>query len=78
MSLSYPRKQWPNTPVHVIMTPIKQLHIVKPSNSILEVLQIMHQHGVNQAPVVDEKTIVGWIDRENLLRILQLHIAIGR
>lgn len=73
-----PRAQWPDTPARKIMTPIKQLHMVEPSNGILEVLQVMHQQGVNQVPVVDGETIVGWIDRERLLKILQLHIATGR
>ncbi len=78
MSQSTPRAQWFNTPVRMITTPFKHLHIVKPSNGILEVLQIMRQQGVNQVLVVDEETIVGWIDREHLLRILQLHVATER
>ena len=73
-----PRAQWSNTPVRMIMTPFKHLHMVKPSNGILEVLQIMRQQGVNQVPVVDGESIVGWVDREHLLRILQLHVATGR
>ena len=76
--VKYPRAQWTNTPVRMIMTPFKELHMVKPSNSILEVLQIMRQQGVNQVPVVNDEDIVGWIDREHLLNILQLHIAPGR
>lgn len=76
--VKYPRPQWSQTPVRMIMTPFKNLHMVKPSNSILEVLQIMRQQNVNQVPVVTEEAIVGWIDRERLLNILQLHIATGR
>jgi len=77
-AIKCPRAQWPDTPVRTVMTPLNSLHMVKSSNSILEVLQVMHQQGVNQVPVVDVETIVGWIDREHLLKILQLHIATGR
>lgn len=73
-----PRTQWPSTPVREIMTPVERLYMVQPSNGILEVLQIMRQHGINQVPVTDNGEIVGWIDREHLLNILQLHIATGR
>ena len=73
------RDQWPRTPVREIMTPAKRLHMVKSSNSILEVLQIMRQQSINQVPVVvDEKKIVGRIDREHILKILQLHAATDR
>ncbi|MDV6343789.1 site-2 protease family protein [Nitrosomonas sp. Is37] len=73
-----PREQWSSTPVREIMTPLKRLYIAKPNNSILEVLQIMNEYGINQVPVVDEGKIVGWIDREHILKILQLHIDTGR
>lgn len=73
-----PREQWPVMLVRDIMTPAERLHMVEPSNGILEVLQIMRQHGINQVPVADKGEIVGWIDREHLLNILQLHVATGR
>jgi Zn-dependent protease/predicted transcriptional regulator len=72
------RAQWPSTPVREIMTPVKSLYTVKPSSGMLEVLQIMRQHDINQVPVVDEGTIVGWINREHLLKILELHTLIER
>lgn len=73
-----PRAQWNNTPVRKMMTPADQFYTVKPSNNILEVLQIMQERNINQVPVMDEGAIVGWIDREHLLRILQLHSLIER
>ena len=73
-----PREQWPSTPARHVMTPLEQLHIAKPSNTILEALQIMSEHGINQVPIIDKGVIVGWVDREHLLRILQLHTATGR
>lgn len=73
-----PREQWSSTPVREIMTPLNRLYIAKPSHSILELLQVMNEYGINQVPVVDGGKIVGWIDREHLLKILQLHIDTGR
>lgn len=73
-----PREQWPETPVRMKMTPVNRLHTAKPSNSILEVLKIMREHNINQVPVADEENIVGWIDREHLLEIIQLHSTVER
>lgn len=73
-----PREQWPHTPVGRIMTPIERLYMVTPANSALEVLHIMRLHSVNQVPVTDGEKIVGWIDREHILKILQLHVETGR
>lgn len=77
-AIKYPRAQWSNTPVRAIMTPLDRLYVVKPTDSILEVFHIMQQHGINQVPVVEQRRIVGWIDREHILRILQLHVEAGR
>jgi len=76
--IKYPREQWPAMPVRNIMTPFDRLYIAKPFNTILEVLQIMSEHGINQVPIIDENVITGWVDREHLLRILQLHTTTGR
>ncbi|MCW5617836.1 MAG: site-2 protease family protein [Nitrosomonas sp.] len=73
-----PRVQWPETPVRSKMTPVNRLHTVKPSNSIFEVLQIMREHNINQVPVANEENIVGWVDREHLLKIIQLHSTVER
>lgn len=77
-AIKCPRAQWNNTPVRKMMTPADQFYTVKPSNNILEVLQIMQERNINQVPVMDEGEIVGWIDREHLLRILRLHSLIDR
>lgn len=73
-----PRAQWSETPVHIIMTPAERLYTVNPSNSVLEVLKIMREQSINQVPVMNEGQCVGWIDREHLLKILELHTEIGR
>lgn len=73
-----PRQQWADTPVREIMTARERLYTVKPSSGIKEVLILMRDHALNQVPVVEAGDIVGWIDREYLLKILQLHSETGR
>ena len=72
------REQWPTTPVRDVMTPVEKLHVVTPADSITEVFKFMRAHSLNQVPVVDGGTIIGWIDRDRLLKILRLHTETGR
>ncbi|PTN12191.1 site-2 protease family protein [Nitrosomonas aestuarii] len=77
-AIQCPRAQWADTPVCEVMTTFERLYTVKPANSVLEVMEIMREQNINQVPVMDEAAVIGWIDREHLLKILQLHSAIGR
>lgn len=72
-----PRANWPNTTVRQFMTPLERFRFVNPANSMFEVLQIMREYNINQVPVMDNGEVVGWIDRERLLKILELHSAVG-
>jgi predicted transcriptional regulator len=38
----------------------------------------MNENGINQMPVLNQGEIIGWIDREHILKILQLHLDTGR
>ena len=71
-SRKLPRDRWPSTPVRAVMTPQRQLHQVQPSTGVAEALRIMERHSVHQVPVAQDGVIVGWIDRDNLLRIIRL------
>lgn len=77
-AIKLPRKQWGDTPVQEVMTALERLYTVNPSSGIKEVLMLMRNHALNQVPVVDGGHIVGWVDREHLLKILQLHGEAGR
>jgi Zn-dependent protease len=72
-----PRDQWNRTALHDIMTPLTQLHAVSPGTSIADALQLMVSHSLNQVPVMEYGRIIGWIDRERLIRIIQLHNETG-
>jgi len=36
-------------------------------------MQLMAAHSFNQVPVTDHGNVVGWIDRDRLIKILHLH-----
>jgi Zn-dependent protease/predicted transcriptional regulator len=77
-AIRVPRQQWADTPVREAMTALENLYTVRPSSSIKEALLLMRNHALNQVPVADGGHIVGWIDREYLLKILQVHSEAGR
>lgn len=72
------RADWALTPVWDVMTPLKDLRVVTAETGAIEALQIMEQASLNQVPVVRDNVIEGWVDREKLLRMLQLHLETGR
>ncbi|KPK09929.1 MAG: hypothetical protein AMJ68_10665 [Acidithiobacillales bacterium SG8_45] len=72
-----PREQWAETAVKMVMTPVGQLRTVKVDTDINTVLQLLAAQSLNQVPVVEDSAIVGWIDRERLIKILRLHTEAG-
>ena len=72
------REFWPATSVGEVMTPAAQLHTVTPDTDLAEVLRNMSFHSFNQVPVVDDGEIIGWIDREQILKVLHRQFDIRR
>jgi Zn-dependent protease/predicted transcriptional regulator len=72
-----PREEWANTAVKMVMTPVGQLQTVKADTDINAVLQLMAAQSLNQVPVIEDSAIVGWIDRDRLIKILKLHTEAG-
>jgi Zn-dependent protease/predicted transcriptional regulator len=72
------RESWSMTSVREVMTPATQLHTVTPDTDLAEVLRNMGYNSFNQVPVVDEGEIIGWIDRERILKILHRRIDTRR
>ena len=68
------QSDWDRNRVRDIMTPIEQMHYVSTSDSVDAVLAMMQTHSINQVPVVDDDRVVGWIDREQLLRALSVYL----
>jgi predicted transcriptional regulator len=72
-----PRDQWPQTTVKMVMTPVSELETVKADTDVATVLQLMASKSLNQVPVVENSAIVGWIDRDRIIKILKLHGEAG-
>lgn len=71
------REAWNRTTLREIMTAIEDIRGVAATASISEVLQLMVAHSYNQVPVMEQGRIIGWLDRERLIRIIQLHDETG-
>jgi Zn-dependent protease/predicted transcriptional regulator len=73
-----PRDRWHGTGIVEIMTPRNRMHTVPPTASLAQVLQAMERYGVNQLPVADGREVMGWIDRDRLLRAIRIHAELGK
>jgi Zn-dependent protease/predicted transcriptional regulator len=71
------RDEWQSTTIGSIMTPLDQLHWVKPETEISEVLDIMNAEDVSQVPVVSENKLEGIIGRNHLLRVVKTRLDVG-
>jgi Zn-dependent protease/predicted transcriptional regulator len=75
-----PRDEWSQTPVGLAMVPVEKLHVVSPQQSMQEVLPLMNSMDVNQLPVVQDGHLIGMLNRESIVRSLEIrrHLGIGR
>lgn len=75
-----PREEWSQTPVGMAMVPVEKLHVVSPQQSMQEVLPLMNSMNVNQLPVVQDGHLIGMLNRESIVRSLEIrrHLGIGR
>ena len=58
------------TRVDQAMVRLDQMKSVGPEDDLTQVMQIMVEHNINQVPVVQDGTIVGMVNRENLLNFI--------
>lgn len=72
------RERWQSTMVSEIMTPLDRLIHVEPGTPATEVLQLMNERNLNQIPVMEGERATGWIDRQRILRSIELHMELGR
>lgn len=71
------REQWGQTPVGLIMIPAERLHTVAPTQKLRDALPLMTAQDINQLPVVQDGRLVGVINRDAIMRSLQLRNALG-
>jgi len=69
-----PQQEWSHKRLNQIMTPVQSLHFVSASDSVDDVLSLMQTYGINQVPVIEDDRVVGWVDREQLLRALSVYL----
>lgn len=66
-----PPEKWDDTTVYRAMTPRDQLRSVPPEAPVLQVLQMMAAHDINQLPVMRGGECLGFITRGDILRFIQ-------
>jgi len=73
------REQWPTTRVGEIMTPVDSLNYVTPDTKAEAILRVMNERNLNQIPVMEASgRAIGWIDRQQLLRTIEIHMELKR
>ncbi len=73
-----PRSEWESRRVRDLMTPFDRLVIATPDSDIESVLRAMALHDIHQVPVVRDRTLLGLLTRNALLRFLQLRQELMR
>lgn len=72
-----PREQWSQTPVGHVMVPVERLHTGSPQQSLNDVLPLMAGQDVNQLPVVQNGQLVGVLNREAIVRFIEVRRSLG-
>ena len=67
------RDRWANTPVGHAMRSIEDIAVASPEQSLYDALQEMVARDINQLPVMQDGHLVGLLNRESILRYLQVH-----
>jgi Zn-dependent protease len=73
-----PRAQWSASTVEEIMTPADRLVSVEADKSVMEILHLINQHNLNQIAVMKDDRLYGWLDRQRLLKTIELHMELRK
>jgi CBS domain-containing protein len=73
----FPKTAWPSTMVQQAMTPAERLAVISPEVSLDDALQLMGKHGVQQLPVMEDGTLLGFVTRQDIMRTVQLRVELG-
>lgn len=68
-----PRQDWARKSVADVMTPADKLATVGPTSDAHIVLQQLNTRHVNQVPVVEDRRLIGMIQRADILKWLELY-----
>ncbi len=72
-----PQAKWRFITAAQIMTPLDHMLWVEPSMDLLSALKEMEAANLTQAPVIQDKRLVGTLSRERILRYLNLRTRLG-
>jgi Zn-dependent protease/CBS domain-containing protein len=72
-----PRERWGTTLVREAMVPLERLLIIRPEQSLNDVLPLMAGRDVNQLPVVRDGRLVGLLSRDAVVRFLEVRRGLG-
>jgi Zn-dependent protease/CBS domain-containing protein len=67
------RERWASTPVGHAMRSAEDVAVASPGQALYEALQEMVSRDINQLPVMQNSHLVGLLNRESIVRYLQLH-----
>ena len=69
-----PRDRWRSTRVEEAMVRADDVIVVGPETSVIEGMQLMQRHDVNQLPVLDGGRLVGVLTRADVLQQIELRV----
>ncbi|HVU67609.1 MAG TPA: site-2 protease family protein [Ktedonobacteraceae bacterium] len=72
-----PQESWSQTFVGQAMVPLEKLHALSPAQPLHQVLSVMVAQGINQLPVVQDGHLIGVLNREDILRFVEIHRSLG-
>jgi CBS domain-containing protein len=73
-----PRDRWPETRVDEAMVRADDVIVVGPETSVIEAMQLMQRHDVNQLPVLQDGHLVGLLTRADVIQQIELRTVFGR
>ena len=65
-----PRAQWPTTTALQAVIPAEQMQWIRPDAELWTAMEKMGRNGVDQLPVMTDKTILGMLSRDDLIHYL--------
>ncbi len=71
-----PREDWPRTKVSRILTPLREVMVLKPENDAAEVMEKMAAQNTGRALVMKNGDLVGLLSRTDMMRFMQMQMVL--
>jgi len=71
-----PREKWPETRVSRVLTPLKEVMVLKPGSDAAEVMMKMAAQNAGRALVMQNGELVGLLSRTDMMRFMQMHMVL--